>query len=135
MSTPILYLIKSISLTPDSWGPSLQIATGMWYNLAFMLLIISLFVILFRVDSFKKLSKLLQVYGRMSLSNFVLQSLIGSYLFYPYGLNLSVRCGVFISALIGMLIASVQILLSIWWLGKFKQGPLEYLWHKATYIR
>jgi uncharacterized protein len=129
IATPLLLLIKSM---PKS--AFLQIATVMWYNLSFIFLVVALFVCLYRRVFFQKITRLLQVYGRMSLTNFVFQSLMGSFLFYPYGLQLSAHCGIFVSILIGFAIAFGQILLSIWWLARFKQGPLEYLWHKWTYI-
>lgn len=128
IATPLFYLLKSM---PTPHEP-LQIATGMWYNLAFIFLWVAGFTILFRDDFFKRLTYLFQIYGKMSLTNFVSQSVIATVLFYPYGLHLSIHCGVFYSVLIGVGIAVVQIILSCWWLNRFKQGPLESLWHRAT---
>ena len=31
-------------------------------------------------------------------------------------------------------LATLQILVSIWWLRHHKQGPLEALWHRATWV-
>ncbi|HUO96236.1 MAG TPA: DUF418 domain-containing protein, partial [Steroidobacteraceae bacterium] len=34
-----------------------------------------------------------------------------------------------------VLYALVQLPLSSWWFGRFRYGPLEYLWRAATYGR
>lgn len=131
ITTPLLFLSKSV---PTTYQP-MQIAINMWYNFSFIFLWIAGFVLLYRTDFFKRFTYLLQIYGKMSLTNFVLQSVIATFLFYPYGLHLSKYCGVSVSVLIGVAIVLTQIFFSYWWLRKFKQGPLEYFWHKATYLK
>jgi uncharacterized protein len=131
---PILYLVKATFFINHPVCRSFYIATNKWYNLSTILLILALFVILFRTDNFQKLTQNLQIYGRMSLTNFIAQSIISTFVFYPYGLNLSEYCGVFFSVMIGFAIGIVQIKISKWWLNKHKQGPLEFLWHKLTYL-
>ncbi|WP_430812683.1 MULTISPECIES: DUF418 domain-containing protein [unclassified Carboxylicivirga] len=60
---------------------------------------------------------------------------IASFLFYLYSLHLSQHCGVSASVFIGLTLVLIQIILSYWWLSKYKQDPLEYLWHKASYFK
>ncbi|MDG6347159.1 DUF418 domain-containing protein [Luteimonas sp. 8-5] len=72
--------------------------------------------------------------GRMALSNYLAQSLLGTLFFYGYGLGQwgMSRSGqlVFVLALFG-----AQMLFSRWWLSRFRFGPLEWLWRAATYGR
>ena len=72
--------------------------------------------------------------GRMALSNYLAQSLLGTLFFYGYGLGQwgMGRSGqlVFVLALFG-----AQMLFSRWWLSRFRFGPLEWLWRAATYGR
>lgn len=130
ITTPLLFFVKSIQASCQP----IQIATGMWYNLSFIFLLLAGFVLLFRTGCFKRLTFLFQIYGKMSLSNFVFQSIIGTFLFYPYGLHLSTQFGIFASVLIGITIAVIQVIFSDWWLKEYKQGPFEFLWHRATYL-
>nr|WP_315157555.1 DUF418 domain-containing protein [uncultured Flavobacterium sp.] len=39
-----------------------------------------------------------------------------------------------ISLLIGIILFVPQLLFCTWWLKNHKQGPLEYIWHKSTWI-
>ena len=74
----------------------------------------------------------LQIYGRMSLTNYVTQSIVGSFLFYNWGLGLDL--GATYSALIGVAIFAVQYAFGVWWLKRRRQGPLEWAWKKATWV-
>jgi len=71
--------------------------------------------------------------GRMSLTMYILQSIIGTFVFYQFGLGwygkVSVATGVLVA--IGMIV--VQMIVAEIWLTKWKQGPLEALWRKITY--
>ncbi|MBG9755332.1 DUF418 domain-containing protein [Lysinibacillus sphaericus] len=71
--------------------------------------------------------------GRMSLTMYILQSIIGTCLFYQFGFGwygkVSVETGVFIA--FGIIV--VQMIIAEIWLSKWKQGPLEALWRKLTY--
>jgi len=71
--------------------------------------------------------------GRMALSNYVLQSIVCSFLFNGYGLGLYDQVGM--SGLWGIVFAifAIQIPLSNWWLERFQFGPLEWIWRSLTY--
>ncbi|SFD37642.1 uncharacterized protein SAMN05216238_10152 [Lentibacillus persicus] len=80
-----------------------------------------------------KLLKPFSFVGRMSLSNYILQSLICFVLFYGIGFGLygSVRP---VEAMgVVVLVYTAQILFSKWWLARFRYGPLEWLWRSLTY--
>ena len=73
--------------------------------------------------------------GRMALSNYILQSIVCSSLFYGYGLGLYDKIGAFGGLLLSFAIFLIQIPVSAWWLQRFNFGPLEWLWRSATYGR
>lgn len=82
----------------------------------------------------RKLSMLAPV-GRMALTNYLLQSVVMTLLFFPYALGLPdlgatarllVDVGVFFL---------VQVPLSQWWLARFQCGPVEWVWRSLTYGR
>ncbi|MCK0470366.1 DUF418 domain-containing protein [Halalkalibacter sp. APA_J-10(15)] len=73
--------------------------------------------------------------GRLSLTNYLMQSIVFTTLFYGYGIGIFGRVGFFIGVLISLGFFFIQILLSKWWLKRFKIGPIEWLWRLGTYWR
>ena len=70
----------------------------------------------------------------MALSNYIMQSLLGTLFFYGYGLG---HWGLPRSqqVLYVLVVFAMQVLLSRWWLSTFRFGPLEWIWRWITYGR
>lgn len=101
-------------------------------NLCLMLMIIvGLLFAYYRTESFSRKLSLLIPYGRMSMTNYVTQGIIGSAIYYHWGLHL--QMGITGSVLIGIAIFLVQWLACRWWMKARTHGPLEYVWKKATW--
>lgn len=73
--------------------------------------------------------------GRTALSNYLLQSVIGTLIFYSYGLGLFGTMGPAALLLLAIPIFAVQTFLSNWWIARFRFGPAEWLWRSLTYGR
>ncbi|BDD06993.1 DUF418 domain-containing protein [Aureibacter tunicatorum] len=114
---------------------SVGVITDMWWKLSCTLVWISLFAILYASPFFQKITKPLVPYGKMSLTNYITQSMIGGYLYYMYGLGWAAKYGVTYSLIIGIVFFLVQLGFCHLWLSRFKKGPLEWLWHKGTWAR
>ena len=71
--------------------------------------------------------------GRMALTNYVSQSLVGILLFYGLGFGLGTQFGLIYIELTAVIVFLVQIVLSRLWLRYFRFGPLEWLWRICTY--
>jgi uncharacterized protein len=71
--------------------------------------------------------------GRMALTNYLMQSLICTTLFYGYGFNLFGRLDYAWQLVVVAAVWTLQLILSPWWLRHFKFGPLEWLWRWLTY--
>lgn len=71
--------------------------------------------------------------GRMALTNYILQTVIGVSIFYGVGLGLGQTIGpiYFIPIVIG--IYALQVIFSNMWFKYFQYGPLEWVWRKLTY--
>lgn len=71
--------------------------------------------------------------GRTALSNYLLQSLIGTFVFYGYGLGLMGKLDATEQLGYIALLFTGQVWLSRWWLARFRFGPAEWLWRSLTY--
>lgn len=106
----------------------------MWQKFAFTAVLVASFVLLYQKESFKRLTAGLRFYGKMSLTNYISQSIMGAIIYFPFGLYLAPYCGYTVSLLIGFVLFLLQVSFCKWWLKGHKQGPLEGLWHKLTWI-
>jgi uncharacterized protein len=131
---PLFVLKSNIHIESEAIRRPLQTIITSWSNMAFMILLVSVFTLLFWSKSFYKVLNYLSPFGRMSLSNYIIQSVIGSFIYYGFGLGLYQYTGATYSLLIGIVLALLQGMFSTWWMKRHPQGPLETLWHKATWI-
>ena len=112
-----------------------NIAVPSYANFAFMVILVSLFTLLwFKKETGYSWQSLLIPYGRMSLTNYISQSVMGVTIYYGFGLSMYKYAGATASLLIALLIFTVQLVFSRWWLVRHRQGPLEFLWRKGTWI-
>lgn len=89
--------------------------------------------LLLRSDRWKRLAHPFAAAGRMALSQYLLQSLICTTIFYSYGLGLFGLLGPAAGFGLAIGIYAAQLLFSRWWLSRFRFGPLEWLWRTLTY--
>jgi uncharacterized protein len=71
----------------------------------------------------------------MALSNYLLQSLVCTALFYGWGLGLFGRVPRALQVPLVLAVWTVNVLFSVWWLNRFRFGPAEWLWRSLTYGR
>lgn len=94
---------------------------------------VSVISILFAQQKLTSFFKSLAFVGRMALTNYLIQCLIGSLVFYGHGLGLMFKINTFHGLLITLAVFTCQIFLSQLWFKKFTFGPFEYIWRKLTY--
>ncbi|MCG8578852.1 MAG: DUF418 domain-containing protein [Bacteroidales bacterium] len=105
-----------------------------WSDIALMLVWVSGITLLFQKKIFNKFFMLFAPLGKMSLSNYIMQSILGSSIYYGYGLALYQYTGATYSLLIGIVLTLLTGGFCHWWANNFKHGPLEGIWHKLTWI-
>ncbi|WP_239750657.1 DUF418 domain-containing protein [Mammaliicoccus sp. H-M34] len=93
------------------------------------------FVLLCEDATARKVLNPLQYIGKLSLTTYLTQSVICIFIFYGIGLNYYGKLPVLTIYTIAIVIYLVQLLLSYLYLKKFKQGPIEKLWRKVTYLK
>jgi uncharacterized protein len=73
--------------------------------------------------------------GRMALTNYLLQTVLGIIIFYGIGFGLVGHLRPLGIYAVAVAIFAVQIAFSHWWLKHHDQGPMERLWRILTYGR
>lgn len=74
-----------------------------------------------------------QAVGRMALTNYIAQSLFYLFAIYGFGLGLMPWLGATLSLALAIAFFAVQMGFSLWWLARYRFGPLEWLWRTLTY--
>src|SRR6185312_13456954 len=69
--------------------------------------------------------------GRMAFTNYIAESIILCWIFY--GLGLFGKLGVTSALAIGIAVYIAQVPFSAWWLGRYRYGPVEWLWRTLMY--
>lgn len=123
------------NVTFDNWPAMIGLTAFDLNNLAMTFIIVCLFVLGFnRVKGKRWLSTFIP-YGRMALTNYFLQSIIGTFILYGWGLNYLGELRNAYTFLLALLIILLQMLVSKWWFYNFYYGPLEWIWRSITYFK
>jgi uncharacterized protein len=93
----------------------------------------SFLALIVRREFWRKLLSPLSFVGRMSLSNYLFQSILCTTLFYNYGFGLYGKIGPFYGFILTLFIYFIQIIWSKQWFKRFNYGPIEWLWRRMTY--
>jgi uncharacterized protein len=88
---------------------------------------------LFRSGSWPRLTACLTGVGRLSLSNYLFQSIAANVIFMGWGLGLYGKTSSFAGLGVSVGVFAVQVVLSQLWLRKFRSGPVEHLSRKLAY--
>ena len=83
----------------------------------------------------KGLQNRLAAVGRSALTNYILQSVLCTFIFYGFGLGLFGSIDRLGQILIVLLVWVIQLVLAPWWLSRYKFGPLEWAWRSLTYMQ
>ncbi len=104
------------------------------YKFAFMCVLVSAVALAFYKTKYRSFMMKIAPYGKMSLTNYIVQSIVGAFIFYGWGLGLYQHLGIASSALVGVVLVYIQCKFSTMWMSTHRYGPLEGIWHKLTWI-
>ena len=94
---------------------------------------VGVFMLSFQTNAGKKILSVLAPVGKMAFSNYIMQSLIGNFVFLGAGIGYMGQVGPVYYTIFGIGFFIIQIIISTVWLKYFNYGPLEWLWRSATY--
>ena len=131
----VLYGIKQNF--DHNWSFEYSMYIGSQYNYIGSIFIsfayISLIMLVLRSGILKWCQGTLSMIGRTALSNYLLQTLICTTIFYGYGFGIYGKIERWQMIPIVILVWLLQILLTRLWMRKHRFGPVEWIWRSLTY--
>ncbi|MEO0573551.1 MAG: DUF418 domain-containing protein [Bacteroidota bacterium] len=119
----------------NSWNAMIGL-TGMdLVNVAMTIIYIVLFVMLFKKVKGGQFLAKFAPYGRMALTNYVVQSVVFTFILFGWGLGLLGELRQLYTFLLALIFIALQMWLSKLWLDYFKYGPLEWFWRSLTFFK
>ncbi len=117
------------------WGTVIGLSLYDSWNFIMTLFIIAAFIMLWRKPKWQSRLMFFAPAGRMALTNYVLQSIMGGLFFHCYGLALLGDVGNSFSLPLGIAVFALQGWGSKAWLARFHYGPLEWIWRWMTWLK
>ncbi|NDV82834.1 DUF418 domain-containing protein [Bacteroides sp. 51] len=104
-------------------------------NLGMMMMYVCGFMLLYNKTKASAFLEKIAPVGRMSVTNYMAQSVIGVTLFYGFGFNLAVELSFLQCMMVGLVVYAVQMLISNWWINRCYYGPMEWGWRMLTWFK
>lgn len=104
-----------------------------WGSIFMAISYIGITMLLVKAYTRSKLTKILAQVGRMALSNYLLQSIVCSFIFYGHGFGLFGDLDRSAQVFMVLAIWIFLIVFSVIWLKFFRYGPFEWLWRSLSY--
>ncbi|MEG1543212.1 MAG: DUF418 domain-containing protein [Tannerellaceae bacterium] len=94
------------------------------------------FITLYQIKSIGRCLNVISPYGRMGLTNYEMQSVIGCLLFSAWGCgSIFGHWGTTAIFVLALIVYALQVVVSKYWLKCYLYGPLEWLWRSVTYLK
>jgi uncharacterized protein len=95
---------------------------------------VSAVILLYKSRHAQRLFRRLEAVGQMAFTNYIIQSITCTFIFFGYGLNYYSELEFYQLYFVFLAIWALQLLVSPLWLRSFHYGPLEWLWRSLTYL-
>ena len=116
----------------NTWGTTVSVLTAPFLTAAF----VATLVRLMHAPGTAWIRTVLAPVGRIALTNYLAQSVVGIILFTGVGLGLAGQVSPPLLFLLAFVVFTGQVAVSVWWLKSHRYGPAEYLlrwfttWHR-----
>ncbi|PTI04588.1 DUF418 domain-containing protein [Staphylococcus xylosus] len=130
---PISLILKSLYL----WIEDKGLAENLAYMFGFLLAMgyVALFKYLYQKFNNHLIFRGLESLGKMSLTFYILQSVMGVFIFYSFGLGCFGKDTLSISFITFIILYLVQVIIAFWYQKYLRYGPLEYVLRVFTYLK
>jgi len=139
----VITIVTVISLAAGTWmkaiphtnGPSMDalVLQEQFGGPVLAIGYIGLLLLLYQLPLVQTLLRPISKVGRMSLTTYITQSIVGTLIFYAYGFGMYGKVDLATGVGIAVGVFIIQVLFAELWLSKFRMGPLEWLWRKGTH--
>ncbi len=133
--TGITFMILGTNFDLNSWSFMFGLTFVDIMNIGMTGLIIALFVIFYKKQKTGRFLQRFIPFGKMALTNYVFQSVLGTFFFFGWGLGYLGKIPNSIVFLLAIAVIALQMWASKHWLAHFRYGPLEWLWRSLTFFR
>lgn len=119
-----------------SLPPMARLGLNMLYELVTLAMVavyISAVVLLMQRRLPRRLMMIFAPVGRMPLTTYLSQSLLGTFVFYGWGLGWIGEVDMADGVAIAAGIFALQVTIAHLWLRRFRSGPMEWLWRALAY--
>ena len=132
-------VLSTVNLTEAGYDPLFgQLGMGIAYNyIGSIALALAYTGIVMRIAQgalLASLQKRLAAVGRTAFTNYILQSMICTFIFYGFGLGFFGAVDRWAQVLVVFAIWALQLWIAPIWLARYRFGPLEWLWRSLTYM-
>src|SRR5262249_15618838 len=121
--------LSRMEVVPVEW-------VGLIYPFQRILLVmahVSAIVLLYKSGHARPLFRRLEAVGQTAFTNYILQSVICTLVFFAYGINYFAELEFYQVYLVVLAVWAVHLIVSPLWLRFFLYGPLEWVWRSLTY--
>jgi uncharacterized protein len=119
------------------WSMEYSMFLGMQYNYWGSILVSSAYIgivmLAIRSQRLRRITGVLASVGRMAFTNYLMQTVLCTMLFYGHGLGLFGGVERIWHPLIIVCVWTLELVWSPLWLSRFRFGPVEWLWRSLTY--
>jgi uncharacterized protein len=131
----ILLINSGLENSTISPGNALFVTKDLFASIAVLLIslgYVSSLALLTHLKGWNRFLSILAPAGRMTLTNYVMQSVLIWAIFNGSGLGLYLKVGPSITFFIALALCGLQLGCSYYWLQYFRMGPLEWVWRYAN---
>lgn len=123
-------------LLASNFAPTAFAEANATYEISRLAMVVGhlgLFLAVIKAGLFRGLQRALAAVGQMALTNYVMQTVICTFVFYGFGLGLYGKLERHELYFVVLAIWIAELIWSPLWLRRFRFGPFEWVWRSLTY--
>lgn len=132
-----LVAVSAWQLAIHDWNFIFFLQRGMHWNYVGSVLVslghISVIMLAVKGDWLGSLERRFAAVGRMAFTNYLMQSILCTTIFYGHGFGLYGSLDRPAQMMLAIAVCVLQLFYSVWWLDRFRYGPAEWPWRMLTY--